>query len=210
MPTHHPSVNRLKSAFGVLLCLISVAVSDPLPVVATTGSDFVGYDGAWSPISIRVGTPEQYLFVLPSTLGQETWVVGPAGCDGTTVCENKRGGLFSTNTSSSFEPRGLYELNFDPQLGNSGDGYYGLDTVYLDDATSVPDQIVAVVNSSDYWIGSLGLGVQQTRFGGSENISPLLSSLIEKRDDIPSRSYGYTAGAFYRKRRHEFMQEPVY
>ncbi|KIW97936.1 uncharacterized protein Z519_01520 [Cladophialophora bantiana CBS 173.52] len=192
------SSGDLLIALGLILSLGLVEASNPIPIVATTSTDFFGYDGLWSAISIRVGSPEQYLSVFPSTLGQETWVVGPAGCDGTTVCQSKRGGLFSANESSSFKPRGFYELNFDPQLGGSGFGYYGLDTLSLDDAISVPDQIIAVVNSTDYWVGSLGLGVQQTRFSGSEAISPLLSSLIQKRNDIPSRSYGYTAGAVYR------------
>ncbi|KAJ9613236.1 hypothetical protein H2200_003178 [Cladophialophora chaetospira] len=198
MPSFHSIYDGLLIASVVLLWLSSTGASEPAPIVATASTDFLGYDGSWSAISVRVGSPEQYVLLLPSTLGQETWVVGPAGCDGTTVCENKRGGLFAANESISFRPQGLYELNFEPQLGNTGSGYYGLDTVILDDATYVSDQIVAVVNSTDYWIGSLGLGVQNTRFSGSENISPLLSSLVEQENDIPSRSYGYTAGAVYR------------
>ncbi|EXJ55477.1 hypothetical protein A1O7_08404 [Cladophialophora yegresii CBS 114405] len=197
-PASHSFRSNRLIALVVLFSLISIGAGEPSPIVATTSTDFFGYDGLWSAVSIRVGSPEQYVYVLPSTLSQETWVVGPAGCDGTTICENKRGGLFAANESESFIPEGLYELNYNPQLGNAGLGYYGLDAVSLDDTTSVPDQIVAVVNSTAYWIGSLGLGVQNTRFSGSENISPLLSSLIEKRDDIPSRSYGYTAGASYR------------
>ena len=195
----HVSGHSLLVAFAVLLSLATFGASEPAPIVTTATTDFVGYDGLWSAISIRVGTPEQYVSVLPGTLSQETWVVGPAGCDGTTVCTTKRAGLFVANESSSFRSQGLYELNFDPELGNTGFGYYGLDTVSLDDTTSVSEQIVAVVNSTDYWIGSLGLGVQDTRFTGSENIAPLLSSLVEKVNEIPSRSYGYTAGAFYRE-----------
>ncbi|OAP65739.1 hypothetical protein AYL99_01711 [Fonsecaea erecta] len=198
MPFRWSCRNDILIVLGLILSLYPVEGSEPTPIVATTSTDFFGYDGLWSAISIRVGSPEQYLSVFPSTLSQETWVVGPAGCDGTSICENKRGGLFSANESSSFKVRGFYELNFDPQLGGSGYGYYGLDTLSLNDAISVPDQIVSVVNSTDYWVGTLGLGVQQTRFSGSEAISPLLSSLIQKRNDIPSRSYGYTAGAVYR------------
>ncbi|KIW34221.1 uncharacterized protein PV07_01013 [Cladophialophora immunda] len=198
MPFSRSCGSDILIAVSLVLSLCPVDASEPAPIVATTSTDFFGYDGLWSAISIRVGSPEQYLSVFPSTLSQETWVVGPAGCDGTSICENKRGGLFSANESSTFKARGFYELNFDPQLGGSGYGYYGLDTLSLDDATSVPDQIVSVVNSTDYWVGTLGLGVQQTRFSGSEAISPLLSSLVQKRNDIPSRSYGYTAGAVYR------------
>jgi len=166
----------------------------PRPIVATTGSTFLGYDGNWSPVSIRVGTPQQYLSLLPSTLSQETWVVGPAGCDGTSACTNKRGGLFSANKSFTFQERGLYEL--DSQDASSG--YYGIDTIDLNDDISTADQIIALVNSTEHWIGNLGLGVQQTRFDGTENFLPLLSSLVQHGSFIPSHSYGYTAGAFYR------------
>lgn len=96
-------------------------------------------------------------------------------------------------------PEGLYELDLDTQLGDQGFGYYGLDSIALDDSTSVPSQIVAEVNSTEAWIGTLGLGVQQTRFSGNENNLPFLSSLVENASFIPSHSYGYTAGASYRK-----------
>ncbi|EXJ84854.1 hypothetical protein A1O3_05529 [Capronia epimyces CBS 606.96] len=188
----------LSIAVGLLLRPCLAAKPHPQPIVATTSTDFFGYDGAWSTINIRVGSPEQWLSVLPSTLSQETWVVGPAGCDGTSTCQSKRGGLFYANESSTYKPRGFYDLNFDSQLGTAGVGYYGLDTIHLDDQTFVPDQIIAVVNSTDRWLGTLGLGVQQTRFNGTKDFLPLLSSLVENASLIPSHSYSYTAGAFYR------------
>jgi len=40
-----------------------------------------GDDGSWSAISIRVGTPPQWVDVMVSTVSSETWVVGPYGCD---------------------------------------------------------------------------------------------------------------------------------
>lgn len=166
-----------------------------LPIVATPDPSFLGYDGLWSPIRIRVGTPEQYLSLLPSTLGQETWVVGPAGCDGTSLCTTQRGGLFAANQSSTFHERGLYELN----AQDAGYGYYGMDTISLNDNVSVPDQIIALVNSTEHWVGTLGLGVQETRFDGAVNHPPLLSSLAQNGSFIPSHSYGYTAGAIYRE-----------
>jgi hypothetical protein len=39
-----------------------------------------GDDGTWSAISIRVGTPPQWVDVMVNTVSSETWVVGPAGC----------------------------------------------------------------------------------------------------------------------------------
>ena len=37
-------------------------------------------------VSIRVGTPPQWVDVFVSTASQETWVVGPGGCDGSKFC----------------------------------------------------------------------------------------------------------------------------
>ncbi len=39
-----------------------------------------GDDGSWSAISIRVGSPQQWVDVMASTVSSETWVVGAAGC----------------------------------------------------------------------------------------------------------------------------------
>lgn len=191
----------LSTAIGLLLRpSLAGRVPDPGPISATTSTDFYGYDGSWSAVRVRTGRPEQWLWLLPSTLSQEIHVVGPAGCDGTVTCQTKRGGLFSANESYSFQPKGFYDLNFDSQLDASGIGYYGIDNIAFEDTvTSVPGQVVAVINSTDQWLGSLGLGAQQTRFNGTENYLPLISSLVENQSLIPSHSYGYTAGAAYRK-----------
>ena len=37
-------------------------------------------------VSIRVGTPPQWLDVFVSTASEETWVIGPGGCDGSKFC----------------------------------------------------------------------------------------------------------------------------
>lgn len=86
----------------------------------------------------------------------------------------------------------------DLQLGDNGRGYYGLDTIELSDQIIVPDQVIAVINSTEYWLGNIGLGAVQTNFT-SQAINPFLSSLVENVSLIPSHSYGFTAGAYYRK-----------
>ena len=186
---------------SVTLLLLSASLArtaELQPILATTSNDFVGYDGRWSAISIRVGSPEQWLSVLPNTLSQETWVIGPGGCDGTTTCQNVRGGLLYANESSTFQDYGFYQLSSNPDLGASQIGYYGLDTIALNDNIAAPEQIVAIINTTDSLLGQLGLGVQQTRLNGSENVLPFLSSLVQNETAIPSHSYGYTAGASYR------------
>lgn len=53
-------------------------------------------------------------------------------------------------------------------------------------------QLISVVNNTQVWVGQLGLGIQLGEWS-------LLSELAEYLGDIPSHSYGYTAGAYYRK-----------
>lgn len=118
----------------------------------------------------------------------------PAG----STCRDRRGGLFRPNTSSTWQEVGRYELGLDPQLGFGGYGNYGYDNVDLDEQTIVPSQVVGVINSTEHWLGFLGLGVGVTNFTGSNKL-PFLSSMVEIKNIIPSHSYGYTAGAYYRK-----------
>ena len=182
------------------LCLRSLAY-DPAPIPVPAGTQWYGDDGNWSPVSIRVGSPPQWLSVYPNTAGQETWVIGPGGCDGTSTCQQDRGGLFSRGQSTTWTTlgTGYYELNFDAQLGDSGYAFYGLDNLDLSDQVSVPSQIVAILNTTEFWLGSLGLGIQSSRFEGTMNHLTFLSSLVETAGLVPSHSYGYTAGAYYRK-----------
>lgn len=148
----------LLCAFSIALLFSTAVAVEPTAISIPVRTEFLGYDGNWSPVSIRVGSPPQWVNVLISTSSEETWVVGPGGCDGTVICQTKRGGLFQRNESSTWHDQGYYNLGLDPQLGFSGNGDYGLDTIYFDDQTSVPSQIIGVINSTDYWNGFLGLG----------------------------------------------------
>jgi hypothetical protein len=190
----------------LFLCLIAswcfqCLASDPAPIPVPVGTEWYGYDGNWSPVNIRVGSPSQWLSVYPNTAGQEIWVIGPGGCDGTAICAEKRGGLFYRDQSSTWSTinTGYYQLNFDVNLGDTGYAFYGLENVSLSDQVSVPSQIVAIMNSTEFWLGSLGLGIQESRFEGTMNHITFLSTLVETAGLIPSHSYGYTAGAYYSK-----------
>ena len=182
------------------LCFQSLA-SDPAPIPVPVNTKWYGYDGNWSPVTIRVGTPPQWLSVYPNTAGQEIWVIGRDGCDGTSTCAEERGGLFYRGQSLTWSTinTGYYQLGFDTNLGDTGYAFYGLETVSLSDQVSVPSQIVAILNSTEFWLGSLGLGIQASRFEGTMDHITFLSSLVETEGLIPSHSYGYTAGAYYSK-----------
>lgn len=106
--------------------------------------------------------------------------------------------MFQSNASSTWQDAGLYELGLDPQLGFGGYAHYGYDNVDLDEHKIVPSQVVGVLNSTEYWLGFLGLGLGVTNFTGANKL-PFLSSLVENTSIIPSHSYGYTAGAYNRE-----------
>ena len=195
---------RSRTSAALNLCLIylfasaaAAAKSGPSALSVPIRANFYGYDGQWSPVSIRVGTPPQWVNLFVSTASQETWVVGTSGCDGTQECLTQRGGVFEKSHSSSWKEQGLFYLGLDPNLGFGGRGDYGLDSIALSDKISAPGQIISAINTTEYWLGYFGLGVKPTNLTGTD-LKPFLSSLVEKQSLIPSHSYGYTAGAKYR------------
>ncbi|KAL2011006.1 hypothetical protein VTN00DRAFT_3724 [Thermoascus crustaceus] len=200
LPLVDPLVKTIVcSCIAGLFSLTCVATTlEPLLVQVNTGNDgWLGIDGSWSTFKIEVGSPPQSLSVLPNTAGQETWVIGRSGCDGTLRCRHNRGNLFLANESSTWENVGAYDLGFNPQLEDSGPGYYGYDNITLDGDVVVPDQVIAIVNDTRYWLGYMGLGIKETNFKDANKLT-LLSSLVQNQSLIPSHSYGYTAGASYR------------
>ena len=177
---------------------LTIAAPEPSPVQIPVRTNWFGYDGNWSPVSLRVGTPPQWIDLFVSTASQETWVIGSGGCDGTAECLAKRGGIFQSNASRTWAEQGPFGLGLDTQLGFSGDGIYGFDNISLSDDISVPSQIVGVINSTSYWLGFFGLGVEPTNFTSADKPT-FVDSMVETMSLIPSHSYGYTAGAYYRK-----------
>ena len=167
-----------------------------------------GDDGSWSSFALRLGTPEQDVRVLPSTAGQATWVVIPEGCLGSsdTECDQSRGGIFNYNKSTTWIGKGDYSLGLEANLGynQSESGLYGLDTISLgiDNATNLPslnEQLVAGFATYDYPMGMFGLGQQPTNLSVYDDGYPSYLKVMKSRGLIPSESWGYTAGAPYRK-----------
>ena len=171
------------------------SVPKPSALSVPVRSDWFGWDGQWSPVSIRVGTSPQWVNLFVSTASQETLVVGYHGCDGVSECTDKRGGIFTPNTSTSWVDQGAFDLGLDTQLGFEGQGSYGLDSIALSDTISVPSQIVGVFNDSDnFLLGMFGLGVKPTNLTAVD-VKTFLDSVVENKSLVPSHSYGYTAGA---------------
>jgi len=160
---------------------------------------------------LRVGSPAQTLRVLPSTAGQQTWVVSPQGCpstnNGTSIiprCSEARGGLFDAAYSSSWHPLGNFTLGLELNLGYDDSAPYGLDTVALGFSDSfggpvIESQVVAALATYDRYLGVFGLGHQGTNISNFSDPHPSFLSVIKNQSLIPSLSWAYNAGAKYRQ-----------
>lgn len=175
----------------------------------------LGNDGNWSTATIRIGTPAQYAYVLISTTISETWVAGSAWCSDSASgysCE-ERGNAVDTAASSTWEEFGQYSLGYRPELTDQRDQYsvkdmgygdYGLDVLKFKTTGSNPGeysfdrQIIGVINDTTHLVGMMGLNVASRSFI-NETTYPSLMSTLYDNGTIPSRSYGYTAGAYHRR-----------
>ena len=170
-----------------------------------------GDDGSWSSFALRIGSSEQIVRVLPSTAGQETWVVSPQGCppgrNGTSTsssCSQSRGGLFDPTQSSSWQTLGHYSLGLELNLEYNDTALYGLDTVALGFGNSiggptVDSQVISALATDDYYLGIFGLGHQGTNISNFTEPRPSFLTAMRNESLIPSLSWAYTAGAPYRE-----------
>lgn len=170
-----------------------------------------GDDGSWSSFAVRVGSSGQPVRVLPSTAGQETWVVSPKGCpagkNGTPAslpCNQSRGGLFDTTQSSSWQALGDYSLGLELNLGYNETASYGLDTIALGfdksiGGPTIDSQVISALATDDYYLGVFGLGHQGTNISNFTEPHPSFLTAMHNESLIPSLSWAYTAGAPYRE-----------
>ncbi|KAK3400086.1 aspartic peptidase domain-containing protein [Sordaria brevicollis] len=189
--------------------LVRAATTETVPLeplwVQPSG-EWYGIDGTWSNFMFAVGSPAQIVYLTPATALSETWVVGAGGCTsgpGNQPCVDARGGVFDHHVSETWHTlgAGAYELGMN-HIGVQRNGDYGLDTVAFVDtmassATSIDNVLIAAVNATEYYQGYIGLGVTQGSIDHNATY-PLITQLAEVDGMIPSHSYGYTAGAYYR------------
>ena len=187
-----------------------------MPYVVPQTRLWSGNDGEWSVFTMNVGTPGQEFEVLVSTESPEVWIPLPEGCppDEREDCPDLRGARpfngaaspgFQRNESSTYQLIGTYELDLKENLGYEGNAEYFYETVRFgavqeeNEGLKVVNQPVAGLASKDYFMGQIGLGAQLSQF--SNNNAPVDSMMQRMKDQrkIPSMSYSYNAGAFYRK-----------
>ena len=107
---------------------------------------------------------------------------------------------FQANQSSTWTASGERQLMTENYLGIASKGDYGLDTVGLGvEATTgltSNQNVVAGVLAEPFYLGHLGL--KRSNATGVNSTASLMTKL-KNENMIPSLSYGYTAGALYRK-----------
>ncbi|KAH7400533.1 aspartic peptidase domain-containing protein [Phaeosphaeria sp. MPI-PUGE-AT-0046c] len=186
----------------------------PAPFSFGASQYFEGPDGHWSSFVVRVGTPEQTFRVLPSTVTSETFVPlngackqgSPANCAfsrGVEMFQGKPIDGLQSKQSSTWSEIGIYQVAGREELSYNASGLYGLDSLGLMIANSggpiLPKQVVAGVVNTRFWVGRLGMDVKPSNFSEFENPQRSLIETLKEENYIPSLSYGYTAGAYYRK-----------
>ncbi|KAF2196955.1 acid protease [Delitschia confertaspora ATCC 74209] len=191
------------------------------PVVVTPATTWDGNDGKWSTFFITVGDDGlgrtgQDFRVLISTSSSITqipveadWCTQPdqekcADRRGVQMFQAKQSLGFQVNVASNWKQLGPYTLPvppyFDDYPEKNPGGSYGTVTVGFGRASSaplsMPGQMVAQINTKDFFMGSFGLSAIPASFGGKAMATFLQN--FANNSLIPSLSYGYTAGAYYR------------
>jgi hypothetical protein len=197
----------------------------PRPLVLPPSGTYDGDDGKWSTFMINVAGDGagrgQNFKVLISTSSPITMVPVQTEWCNTEECAERRGvidgqslGLVTTQ-SDMYSTPGQWDLPItdlfwwsrtllSPSSNGSLNGWWGLTNVGLGEASpqsiTMPDQYVAVNFFKDFFLGSLGLSIGPISPQGGATKLPFLNRLASAEDSpIASSSYGFTAGASYRK-----------
>ncbi|KAL6704358.1 hypothetical protein ACN47E_008314 [Coniothyrium glycines] len=190
------------------------SITTPAPLSFSPSQYFDGNDGRWSSFVVRAGTPEQSFRIFPSTVTSEVFLPMAGACkDGAPDnCSFNRGaeyyngrpnGGFQSTTSSTWHEIGIFGTSLREELGYNASALYGLDNLGLMIANSggptLPSQVLGAVVNPRLWVGRLGMDVKPSNFSGFENPQRSLIPTLKDEGIIPSLSYGYTAGAYYKK-----------
>lgn len=131
----------------------------------------------------------------------DTFLETAAASDSST-CSISRGGTFHPNESTTWvannvTAKGLFSLELELNLGYTGNGENGYDTVALgwqgSGGPSLGHQIVAGVATKEFFLGIFGLSPQPSNFSDFNDPTPGYMSNLKKRSLIPSLTWGYAA-----------------
>lgn len=121
-------------------------------------------------------------------------------------CSDTRGQLFDTGRSSSWLDQKTWTLSEETNLnispndtGNYGYESLGITQVETSQTSNLTlgHQVIAAIETKDFYLGSLGLTPRVPNF--YQNTQGNFLQSLKDKQNIPSLSYGYTAGAYYRE-----------
>lgn len=172
------------------------------PIQIPPSGAWDGVDGPWSSFTISVGTPAKAVRVFVSTASQETFVVLPQGCNaGDTSCPSARGGIFNTNSSSTWSEYSYFHLPIEQNLYTPVTGFFGNDTLMLGDPSSngpsLKNQVIGGMADQKYYLGMLGVNPKATKVSEGDSGQSSSMTSLKAQSIIPSVSFGFTAGAAY-------------
>ncbi|KAJ9608172.1 hypothetical protein H2200_007160 [Cladophialophora chaetospira] len=187
----------------------------PAPISFDPSIEWDGDGNHWSTFYVQIGTgPDgpQAVRLLPSITGgfiYPVWNVAcnPGGVSSSTAdCKDVRGNLFDRTKSTSFHFVNWTDLPLKPEHyiygGQIETSFLGFDNITLGwsdrGTTPLPNMTIFPYYSNDFPIGTFGLNNYSDNWNVDTPLPNLLSTLREQ-NLIPSRSWGYLAGAVYRK-----------
>lgn len=158
------------------------------------------------------------VYLLGGTSSSITTAVGSTWCNDPRSgydC-NQRGRGFDTSASKTWHEIGQWTLGIrdgvliEPYLQwttkDLGYGEFGRDSIkiLLDQSDkrniTLATQTIATVNDTTQLLGTFGLGLNTRSFSNDERYPSFMSTLFDS-GMIPSRSYGYTAGNYFKTMR---------
>jgi hypothetical protein len=193
-------------------------------VVSPDKDSWDGIDGAWNTFSVRIGSQQEKTSLLVSTANQQIWVVNSQACTPNAMrnlpnavwgmsekeCGSSRGHLFNTSQSSTWYETGYFDLHVSPTPPTDRGvyGLFGVETVGLvlldqDDGPVAHNMTIGTIGTQstlatpEFWLGHIGLQTKPSEFFRQPSQPSYITGLFEAQD-IPSQSFGYTAGAQYR------------
>ena len=197
----------------------------PTPYVLIPSTQFEGNDGRWSTFFINVGddgknsSNGQNFRVLISTSSPATlvpqqteWCSEPspeecAASRGILSYEGSQSLGFDDTKSPQWKNAGIYNIPVpewynDTLQAEEPAAVWGVDNVGLGQSTPqsfiLGEQYVVKYTVANFYMGSFGLAVGSTGPPGA--LKPnFMDNMYGSAHGIASRSYGYTAGAYYRK-----------
>jgi hypothetical protein len=188
----------------------------PTPKVVAPSGTFDGDDGKWSTFNINIGDSDdsghgQNFKILVSTSSpltmvpaQSEWCNSDCAKDrGIQIFNGEQSLGFDMQSSSTYKDAGIYTVpKPDWWDRNELNGSLGLDNVGLGESSKdsliLAENLVMTYTFKDYFLGSFGLAAGSVAAGNSDR-APFLFNFARSANEIPSVSYGHTAGASYRE-----------